>query len=596
MVCTHIVPVRRVSMSWPCVGLLAVTLFCALGCSGHAQPPHTRPPPTQAARDAPSIQRPAVCVYTPALVSLAGAARWHDPSSPPLSSNADPLAGFPPLVPAPSPPLRDIISEAFFFMADPFYTQALAVELSEDGQYSESKLIRNIDKKAKLIQHAASLYDAASTFNKQNPKWTILSRYRIGAMQQDIATQIFNAPPYPGLHKPEFTYIDILEAAAFKLEDNAVQNFVLTLQRAEESKIFNEHTEDARRRLYLLRPDLTHSNEVAGGPPLAYPFPAPDLSPTTPQANAPQQPTHLAADPAASAFAHYTQALSLLTPTASATDATQAQAHLQHAILANPQNPLPYYALAFSYLNLGQPDASARIHQHLSAQHFDPALLDELSAWIAHAEGDLNAAFHRFQAAADKHPHSLSLQRNAASIAISLSQYKAARLPALRALSLCPLDQQAKLALGISWMGEDNNLAETIFLEVADFDQFPLNDENKAANINLLQTTFAAMFYLNILEHEYKKNWRVALTLWEIHLKNCEISARLGCIPEPKLTRKEQQSLDDARQCSPEHQAAIRTRIKNLESTIQKQKREQAKMRWQNGYDPWRLSYDPDAE
>lgn len=144
-------------------------------------------------------------------------------------------------------------------------------------------------------------------------------------------------------------------------------------------------------------------------------------------------------------------------------------------------------------------------------------------------------------------------------------------------------------------MGEDNNLAETIFHEVADFDQFSFKDEDKAADLAMLHTALAAMFYLNILEHEHKKNWPIALIFWQIHLKNCEISARLGCIPEPKLTRKEQQSLDDARKCSPEHQAAIRTRIKNLESMIQ-QKREQAKMRWQRGYDPWRLSYDPDAE
>lgn len=163
--------------------------------------------------------------------------------------------------------IRDIAAEATFMLGELVFAEAMNVQLFEDGQYSESKLTRNLEKKSKLIQEAAPLYDAALTTYK-SPNWGLAALCRIGMMQHDVATQILKAPVPPGLNEEErLYYMDIVETAGFQIEDNAVQNYVVALQKSAELGWFNKYTTEARGRLFTLRPDeYSSASEILAQP------------------------------------------------------------------------------------------------------------------------------------------------------------------------------------------------------------------------------------------------------------------------------------------------------------------------------------------
>jgi cellulose synthase operon protein C len=151
--------------------------------------------------------------------------------------------------------IRDIAAEASFMLGELVFAEAMAVQLFEEGQYSENKLNRALEKKLALIKEAAPLYEAALITYK-SPNWGLAGLCRIGMMQHDIATQLLKSPVPPGLNEEErLMYMDIIEGIAFEVEDGAAANYVIALQKSAELGWFNRYTTEAQQRLFTLKPD-----------------------------------------------------------------------------------------------------------------------------------------------------------------------------------------------------------------------------------------------------------------------------------------------------------------------------------------------------
>ncbi len=145
---------------------------------------------------------------------------------------------------------RDAAAQAKFMFGEEQFLEMQAIKI--DSQ-DEKKLKKILEKKTKLGAEAEKTFKSVIEFNR--PDWAIAAFYRIGAGYQDFAENIRNSPiPKRLTYDQKEIYKGVLEDAAVKVEENAVEAYKGALLIAREKSWFNEYSKKAEIALAQLRP------------------------------------------------------------------------------------------------------------------------------------------------------------------------------------------------------------------------------------------------------------------------------------------------------------------------------------------------------
>lgn len=172
--------------------------------------------------------------------------------------------------PADQDQARNAAAEARFMRGEALFQETLEIKLSDPSvpaKKIEKYLQDQIVKKSNKMQEAAPIYNDVITKFK-SPKWGLAAMARIGMMYHDTAYQIENAPTPPGLpEEVELVYVEILLDFSAQFEERAVAYYEAAVKKAAETGWFSEFTNEAQKRLFVLRPDQYRSaSEVKATP------------------------------------------------------------------------------------------------------------------------------------------------------------------------------------------------------------------------------------------------------------------------------------------------------------------------------------------
>ena len=145
---------------------------------------------------------------------------------------------------------RDAAAQAKFMFGEEAFQEMAAIKI--DSQ-DEKKLKKILETKTKAGQEAEKIFKSVIEFNR--PDWAIAAFYRIGSGYQDFANNIRNSPvPKRLTYDQKEIYKGVLEDAAVKVEENAVEAYKGALLIAREKSWFNEYSKKAEIALAQLRP------------------------------------------------------------------------------------------------------------------------------------------------------------------------------------------------------------------------------------------------------------------------------------------------------------------------------------------------------
>ncbi len=145
---------------------------------------------------------------------------------------------------------RDAAAQAKFMFGVEAFKEMASITIDSPN---ETKLKAALEKKTKAGKEAQEIFEAVIQFRR--PDWAIAALYQIGASYQDFAENIRgSAIPKRLTYDQKEIYRGVLEDAASKVEDNAVDAYKKALDVALKESWFNSYSKKAEIALASLRP------------------------------------------------------------------------------------------------------------------------------------------------------------------------------------------------------------------------------------------------------------------------------------------------------------------------------------------------------
>jgi hypothetical protein len=145
---------------------------------------------------------------------------------------------------------RDAAAQAKFMFGVDAFKEMSSITIDSPN---EEKLKVALEKKTKAGKQAQEIFEAVIQFRR--PDWAIAALYQIGASYQDFAENIRkSAIPKRLTYEQQEIYRGVLEDAASKVEDNAVEAYKKALDVALKESWFNDYSKKAEIALATLRP------------------------------------------------------------------------------------------------------------------------------------------------------------------------------------------------------------------------------------------------------------------------------------------------------------------------------------------------------
>lgn len=118
---------------------------------------------------------------------------------------------------------------------------------------NQKKLVESLNEKKKMLGELTKRYDEVK---KYQTEWSYAAFFRQGNLIQLFSDALYNAPVPPELSEEEAEiYQQTLQDMIQPLEQQAVDTYVKTLEKARENKVFNKWTQLIIERLAKLRPE-----------------------------------------------------------------------------------------------------------------------------------------------------------------------------------------------------------------------------------------------------------------------------------------------------------------------------------------------------